>query len=232
MRHSALRSAAVPSGLSLLSMLALTPCAAQVSGSAALTSDYVWRGASQTLEDPAAQAGLRVDHRTGLYASAWGSNVRFAPDGGPASEFDLAVGWGGAVAPDWALDVGVVRYLYPGAGDLNWNELSAGVTWRDAVSLTVGWSDDALAGGADGTYVVLGLSRPVTETVRIEASVARYLLEAAVAESYTHGSLGVVWVFKAPFALRATLHATDAEARRNFPGVAGTRPELAIQADF
>ncbi|WP_394001423.1 TorF family putative porin [Luteimonas sp. WGS1318] len=232
MCHPARRSTAARSGLALLTMLALTPCAAQVSGTAALTSDYVWRGASQTLEDPAAQAGLRVDHPTGLYASAWGSNVRFAPDGGPASEFDLAVGWGGAVAPDWGLDVGVVRYLYPGAGDLNWNEVSAGVTWRDALSLTVGWSDDALAGGADGTYVAFALSRPVHETVRIEASVARYLLDASIAERYTHGALGVDWAFKAPFALRATVHVTDAAARRNFPGLAGTRPEIAIHADF
>lgn len=232
MRHPAPRSSAARGGVILLAMLALTPCAAQVSGTAALTSDYVWRGTSQTLEDPAAQAGLRVDHRTGLYASAWGSNVRFAPDGGPASEFDLAVGWGGAVAPDWALEVGAMRYLYPGAGELDWTEVSAGMRWRETVALTVGWSADALAGGADGTYVALGLSRALGETLRIEASIARYLLDAAVAESYTHGALGVVWAFRPPFALRATLHATDAAARRNVPGAAGTRPEIAIHGDF
>lgn len=31
---------------------------AQVSGNAALTSDYVWRGSSQTREDPAIQASF------------------------------------------------------------------------------------------------------------------------------------------------------------------------------
>lgn len=44
------------------------PALAQVtfSGNAALTSDYVWRGSSQTREDPAAQAGVTITHDAGL----------------------------------------------------------------------------------------------------------------------------------------------------------------------
>ena len=59
-----------------------------------------------------------------------------------------------------------------------------------------------------------------------------YFLDSAYADSYTHGSVGVVWAFKAPFEARLTLHGTDSAAKRLFPGMAGTRAELALQASF
>ncbi|MDP2284853.1 MAG: TorF family putative porin, partial [Pseudohongiella sp.] len=77
---------------------------AQVTGSATITSDYVWRGSSQTREEPAVQAAFKYTHASGLYGSLWGSNDTFQPDVGARSEFDIAVGWSGDVASDWALD--------------------------------------------------------------------------------------------------------------------------------
>lgn len=43
-------------------------------------SDYRSRGISQTLGDPAVQAGATLVHSSGLYIGAWTSNVDF---GGP-----------------------------------------------------------------------------------------------------------------------------------------------------
>ncbi len=54
--------------------------AADLGANMALTSDYVWRGSSQTQEKPAAQAGLKLSGEGGWYASAWDSNVEFAPE--------------------------------------------------------------------------------------------------------------------------------------------------------
>ncbi|MEG1767939.1 MAG: TorF family putative porin, partial [Comamonas sp.] len=45
---------------------------AQFSGNVALTSDYVWRGSSQTRENPALQGGFKYAHDSGFYASIWG----------------------------------------------------------------------------------------------------------------------------------------------------------------
>lgn len=52
------------------------------------------------------------------------------------------------------------------------------------------------------------------------------------ADSYTHGSVGLVWAFKAPFEARLTLHGTDSAAKELFPGTAGTRVEFALRASF
>src|SRR5690606_1255311 len=97
-----------PSPRALLAFCAL--CAAPlasagtVSGNLGFTSDYVWRGTTQTQGDFAAQAGLKWAADNGVYASAWGSNVEFAPETHASSELDLVLGWSGALSQDWALD--------------------------------------------------------------------------------------------------------------------------------
>jgi len=50
--------------------------AQDVSANVALTSDYVFRGVSQTQEDPAISAGVDLT-RNGFYAGGWASNVDF-----------------------------------------------------------------------------------------------------------------------------------------------------------
>ena len=207
--------------------------AAQLTGSLALTSDYVWRGSSQTREKPAVQGSVKYAHGSGLYASVWGSNVKFKPDNGATGEFDIALGWSGKVAEDWALDVYWLRYQYPGSDmNLNWNEVNAAVTWRDNYWLSVGHSTNAMASRSTGTYVLAGARYPINDRWRMEGTLAHYFLDSAYADSYTHGSVGVIWVFKAPFEARLTLHSTDSAAKRLFPGMAGSRVEFALQASF
>ncbi len=46
-----------------------------VSMTATLASDYIWRGQSQTAGNGAVQGSLDVAHETGLYAGVWASNV-------------------------------------------------------------------------------------------------------------------------------------------------------------
>ena len=113
-----------------LMALATQAKAAEVTGNATLTSDYVWRGSTQTQGDPAVQAGFKLAGESGLYASVWGSNVEFAPETHASSELDFTVGWGKQLADEWAVDVNVLHYRYPStAVDLNWTELNGTVTW-------------------------------------------------------------------------------------------------------
>jgi len=126
-------------GAVLVGLVMSGAAAAAVEGTATLTSDYVWRGSSQSDGDPAVQAGVKVSAANGWYASAWGSGVSFTPDNGARSEFDLVAGWSGAVAPDWSVDVNLTRYLYPSTTvDLDWTELNGTVTWRQRAWLQVG----------------------------------------------------------------------------------------------
>src|SRR5512133_1490261 len=66
-----------------------------------VTSDYRFRGISQTSFDPALQAGVDFAHKSGFYLGAWGSNISWIKDYVGASdgslEIDLYGGYKGAI---------------------------------------------------------------------------------------------------------------------------------------
>lgn len=210
--------------------------AADVTGNAAIGTDYVWRGTTQMQGDPTVQAGMKVAGASGLYASIWGSNVEFAPETHASSELDFTVGWSKALNDDWAVDVNAIRYLYPSTTvDLNWTELNGTITYKSNYWLSLGYSNEALGYDADGTYALLGAKLPVSDTFRFEAAVGHYFLDDAVVakDGYSHGLLSAVWAFKAPFEARLTAHATDSNAETIFgDDFAGSRVEAAVQASF
>lgn len=210
--------------------------AADFSGNAALTTDYVWRGSTQTQGDPAVQAGFKVAGKSRLYASVWSSNVQFAPETQANAELDFTVGWGKALNDDWAVDVNVLRYQYPASAlDLNWTEFNGTLTYKDHYWAAVGHSNEALGYDAAGTYVQAGAKFPINDAFRIEASVAHYFLsdEVVARDGYSHAQLHGVWAFKAPFELRLTAHVTDSDAKAIFgDAYAGSRIEAALQASF
>lgn len=179
------------------------------------------------------QAGFHYQHTSGFYASVWGSNVDFGAGSEATSEFDVAAGWAGPMGDRWAMDVAVVRYLYPDTDEeLNWNEFNLGLTLNDHYSLLIGYSDDALASDADGVYTALSATLPISETVYMAGQAGYYRLDGDYADSYKHGVVTLGWAFSDPFEVAVKLHGTDSAAKRLFPGMAGTRGEIALTASF
>ncbi|MES1201383.1 MAG: TorF family putative porin [Pseudomonadota bacterium] len=95
-----------------------------VSGNVAFTSDYVWRGLSQSGNDFAVQGGAdaSIDE---FYVGTWASSVDFGT-GGSNTELDLYAGWKPTTGPvSW--DFGAIGYFYAGStdaiGDLDFYEL-------------------------------------------------------------------------------------------------------------
>ena len=108
---------------------------------AAVTSDYVSRGISQTGGKPAVQGYVEFDYGI-FYAGAWASNVDF---GAADAEIDLSVG----VRPetDWAgFDFGYVQYVYANNTSPTYGELYGTVEYYATDALTVGgnvyWAPD------------------------------------------------------------------------------------------
>lgn len=134
----------------------------------AVTSDYVFRGVSQTDEGPAFQAGVTYSAPFGLYAGIWGSNVDFGdPDPaagirGPNYELDYFIGWNKDLSDAWNLDLGATRYTYEDDsrfyGNINYNEYIAKLTWSGPVTIggILAYADDY--GNADIEEVYSGLS--------------------------------------------------------------------------
>jgi uncharacterized protein (TIGR02001 family) len=134
------------------------------------TTDYVFRGISQTLEDPAVQGGADLSYGL-FYLGVWGSHVDFIPgSGGPGSgdatiEVDIYAG----IKPTLGMltfDLGVIYYAYPGAkkggplgtSDLDYVELKLGASAAiDKLTLGVTgfYSPDYFAGSGD-TWTIEG----------------------------------------------------------------------------
>jgi len=131
--------------------------AAEISGNVTLTTDYVFRGISQTDESPALQGGLDLGFDSGFYVGTWASSVDFDTNGSGydgSLELDLYVGYGGEISEDLSYDVGFVQYVYPGdeGPDGDYYELYGSLAYKD---FTVGavWTDDYYAETGDYTYL-------------------------------------------------------------------------------
>jgi uncharacterized protein (TIGR02001 family) len=142
-----LQKTVIASSLLLVTAGAVAEDKSPVTANVALTSDYVWRGWTQTAGDPAIQGGFDYAHTggakghegpSGFYLGIWGSNVDFAEDAttlgvnfddGAHLEVDVYGGYK-FKAGSLDMDVGALHYAYPGAAsslDYDWTEVYAGL---------------------------------------------------------------------------------------------------------
>ena len=177
------REASVPllfaacAGLGLLAMGSQAQ-ASTLSGNAALTSDYVWRGTTQTQGDAAVQAGFKLAGDSGFYGSVWGSNVEFAPDTHASSELDFTVGWGGSLVR--RVGAGRQPAALPVPGDDRRPQLDRTQRHADLQSnywLSMGYSTEALGGEEDGLYTQVGAKFPINDMFRLETVAGYYYLD-------------------------------------------------------
>ncbi len=82
-----------------------------VSANVALSTDYVFRYVSQTMEEPAISGGFDLAFAdTGFYLGTWASNVDFGDDA--TIEIDFYGGWTTEFGNGLGLDVGIIDYEY------------------------------------------------------------------------------------------------------------------------
>lgn len=117
--------------------------AVTTAGGVAFTSDYLFRGISQSSNNAAVQGTLTVNHESGLYFTAWGSSIA---SGAGGLELDTLIGFAGK-AGEVGYDVGVMRYNYPGLNEDNagfepdYNEIYGSVSFSGA-KLGLNYSPD------------------------------------------------------------------------------------------
>jgi uncharacterized protein (TIGR02001 family) len=86
-----------------------------VNGGATFVTDYRFRGISQTNVRPAVQGTLTLSHKSGFYATWWGSSIDDYIANGSDAENDLIVGYRHSFGST-TIDGGVLYYYYPGHG--------------------------------------------------------------------------------------------------------------------
>ncbi len=124
----------------------------ELGATATFTTDYVFRGISQTMQNPAVQASLDATYGI-FYIGMWGSNVDFG--GGPFGQdiANIEIDYYAGITPEWkgiSFDIAALYYTYPGAFDpgteFDYFELKTGASYTFGDAFTVGitnyWSPE------------------------------------------------------------------------------------------
>ncbi len=92
-----------------------------------LITDYVFRGISQTEEEPAAQFNINYAHDSGLFLNLWASNVDYGREGGDEiGEIDYTIGYATELYGfNW--EVGYTYFDVPREDTFDQNEIFLGM---------------------------------------------------------------------------------------------------------
>ena len=98
---------------------------AEFESNVAIANDYVWRGMTQTSEEPAISGGFDIAGESGLYFGTWASNVEFGD--GAALELDWYAGYANELENGLSYDIGYLAFTYPGEDSLDFEEIYFGL---------------------------------------------------------------------------------------------------------
>lgn len=183
---------------------------AEVSMNIGATSNYIWRGVTQTADEAAISGGLDYEHESGLYAGVWTSSLGNADAGqgaaGAASpagaEFDYYVGFGGAFG-DFGYDINVTAITYPQLKDWDFTEVGLSGSYS---FFTVGLNSTVASSVVDDPataepfiegdmYYYVSADVPVANDLSVGATYGSYQFSddgvAATDLNYSHFQLAV-----------------------------------------
>jgi uncharacterized protein (TIGR02001 family) len=182
-----------------LALAAARGASAGPGGMLAVTSDYVFRGVSQTQGNGALQADLHWDFPRGVSAGAFASQVEFLPHQ-HSTEIDGYLQWHGALDADFDLGASATHYGYPGDPrpvSYDYNELGVSLAWRDQLRFAASWIpslnlysySDGLASHRQVFSFEAGWHRDLLPALDLSAGVGFYDPTGLEYASYGYGDL-------------------------------------------
>lgn len=210
---------------SLTGALASAHADVKLSGSLAMTSDYIQQGLSQTRGEPALQGGLRAQLDEHWTVGAWASEIDRYGGPGASTEIDVYAARAWRITPDWIASLTATHYFYPN-DDLyvryDYDEVTASLAYRSTWFATVAWAPNYTQSSYRGVAVErsalsyeLSANQPIRGGWSGSAGVGYRNLEELFDEQYWYGHAGLMCS-----ADRFTLHLTytyvDRNARRLF----------------
>lgn len=157
-------------GLSLFLLCGDAP--ANWSGYLTLASDYRYRGVSESVRAPVAQGGIGYDHRSGVFAGAFASSVRFDTPDTPCAKTIAYAGYAQRLSLRSSWEAGIRRFDYHGNRRTAWpyEEAYLGFTW-ERVTLRLHYTPDFFDLGIRQVYAETDLVLPLSERWALAAHV-------------------------------------------------------------
>lgn len=174
------------------------------------TSNYVWRGYSQTSDNGALQGG--VDYTNGAYyAGAWASTVDFGDS--TDAELDVYAGYKPTL-DDYSFDLGVVVYGYlgePDGSDYTFGEIKAAVSrplGKGTVGAAVYYSPEFFAESGVATYYELNGSYPLTDKLSVSGAIGSQEFTSEVG-NYTTANVGLSYAITPSISIDGRVSTND-----------------------
>ena len=160
-------------------------------------TDYVFRGVSQSDEQPTLQAGLDYAHSSGFFVGVFAAGIdypetSFRPDPG-TYEVDAYLGYSRPAGRDFSWNVALFDYEHPEseADDTNYQELGASLYYRDVARFSATYSDDAHSGNSSAWTAELELRRSLGTNFQLSGTLGRYSFARDDWKDYLYWDLGV-----------------------------------------
>jgi len=183
-------------------------CRAEAPWSASLgaTSNYVYRGVSQTYNGGAVQLGANYQNPLGWFLGVWGSNVDPYPGTASFKELDVYGGYTVPLGDEFSVRGTYTHYAYPQNPlplDYNHDEIAATLSYLDVLAATVSYQPDSSA------YSDLGVARrrrtlayeltgrwPLGAGVALAAGAGYYDLHDQFGVGYWAGDVGLSYTYR------------------------------------
>tara|TARA_B100000963_G_scaffold131425_1_gene114590 strand:- start:53 stop:679 length:627 start_codon:yes stop_codon:yes gene_type:complete len=120
---------------SMFLILSSYASAVEISSNVGLSSDYIWRGMTQTNGDISVNGGFDLSTDMGFYIGTWASNANV---GTASMELDVYLGFSGEMAENMTYNVGYISVIYPGNDAADFEEAYVGF---DIYGLSILYSD-------------------------------------------------------------------------------------------
>ena len=159
------------------------------------TTDYVWRGFSQSDEGPAIQGGIDVTSG-GFYAGTWASSVDFGD--GTEAEWDFYAGYSTTSGPI-DIDIGFTYYTYvgdPSGSGYDFLELkiAASHTFENfTVGAALHHSPDFYGADEKATFIEVTGEYAINDKWAISGGIGKQMLD--IGADYGTWNLGVGYAF-------------------------------------
>ncbi len=206
---------------------------ANVEANVGVTSNYLWRGVTQSSNSASVSGGLDWSNDSGIYVGGWVGSLGDDDSGFNGAETDIYFGWSGDVADGVALDVGYIYYLYSEQDDADFSEIYASVAAGPVevgvaytVDSQVDETDEAAEAFIEGDlYVYASASTEVAEGYTAGITIGSYMfdddgedvfddMDMLIGEAeydYTHYAVSLTKSTEDMGEFTFTINATDAD---------------------
>jgi len=176
------------------------------SASLGTTTNYVYRGISQTSDGPALQIGLNYENSAGWFMGTWGSNVDPYPGRAQSTELNVYTGLGRDIGGDFMWRGVYTHYSYlgdPRSADYSHNEIAISISYLDLLAASVSYQPDS------SSYTDLGFALkrttlayeltgrwPLRLGLAVTGDVGYYDLHDSFGVGYWAGSAGISYAVR------------------------------------